>query len=143
MVAARANGVVISHDSGTSWWPMGLPTMITRIYRVLYDPAGTLWLAAREGVFFSQDDSKTWLWIGRLPFRDVNDVSYDAAQKRIIVSSRSSDQIFSIEPKGMTWKLWHSGYRTELIRVAGDRLIAASLDDGVLIGPEATVETKE
>jgi hypothetical protein len=31
----------------------------------------------------------------------------------------------------------------ELIRVAGDKLVAASLDDGVLIGPEATVETKE
>ena len=64
------------------------------------------------------------------------------AQHRVLVSSRGSDEVFSIEPKSMTWKLWHSGYRMELIRVAGDRLVAASLDDGVLIGPEATVEAK-
>ena len=143
MVAARGNGVLVSHDGGTSWWPLGLPTMITRIRRVLYDPSGTLWLGAREGVFFSHDDGKTWLWIGRLPFRDIDDVAYDAAQHRVLVSSRSGDQVFSIEPKSMTWKLWHSGYRMGLIRVAGDRLVAASLDDGVLIGPPATVEAKQ
>jgi photosystem II stability/assembly factor-like uncharacterized protein len=143
MAAARVNGVVVSRDGGSSWWPIGLPTMITRIRRILFDPTATLWLAAREGVFFSKDDGKTWLWIGRLPFRDVDDVSYDAAQHRVLVSSRSSEEVFSIEPKSMTWKLWHSGYRMELIRVAGDRLVAASLDDGVLIGPPATVDAKE
>jgi hypothetical protein len=143
MAAARADGVVVSRDGGSSWWPVGLPTMITRIHRILFDPTGTLWLAAREGVFFSKDDGKTWMWIGRLPFRDIDDVTYDAAQHRVLVSSRGSDQVFSIEPKSMTWKLWHSGYRMELIRVAGDRLIAASLDDGVLLGPSATIEAKE
>jgi hypothetical protein len=30
----------------------------------------------------------------------------------------------------MTWKWWHAGYRIALIRTAGDRLVAASLDDG-------------
>lgn len=143
MVAARGNGVLVSHDGGVSWWPMGLPTMITRVRRLLYDPSGTLWLAAREGVFFSHDDGKTWLWIGRLPFRDIDDVSYDVAQHRVLVTSRTGDQVFSIEPKSMTWQLWHSGYRMALIRVAGDKLVAASLDDGVLIGPEATVEAKK
>jgi photosystem II stability/assembly factor-like uncharacterized protein len=143
MAAARSNGVVVSHDGGISWWPMGLPTMITQIRRIFYDPTGTLWLAAREGVFFSKDDGKTWLWIGRLPFRDVDDVSYDTAQHRVLVSSRNSDEVFSIEPKSMTWKQWHSGFHMELIRVAGDRLVAASLDDGVLIGPTATIEAKE
>jgi len=143
MAAARRNGIVVSRDGGSSWWPIGLPTMITQIRRIFYDPTDTLWLAAREGVFFSKDDGKTWLWIGRLPFRDVDDVSYDTAQHRVLVSSRNSDEVFSIEPKSMTWKQWHSGFRMELIRVAGDRLVAASLDDGVLIGPAATIEAKE
>ena len=140
MAAARNSGVVVSHDGGATWWPMNMPTMITRINRVLFDTQGTLWMAAREGVFFSKDDGKTWLWIGRLPFRDVNDVSYDAARHRVLVSSRNNDQVYSIDPKSMTWKLWHAGYSVELIRVAGDRLIAASLDDGVLAGPSAKVE---
>jgi photosystem II stability/assembly factor-like uncharacterized protein len=140
MAAARNSGVVVSRDGGATWWPMNMPTMITRVNRILFDTQGTLWLAAREGVFFSKDDGKTWLWIGRLPFRDVNDVSYDAARHRVLVSSRNNDQVYSIDPKSMTWKLWHAGYSVELIRVAGDRLIAASLDDGVLAGPSAKID---
>ncbi len=66
---------------GKSWWPMGLPTMLTRIHRVVFSPDGTLWLGAREGVYFTRDLGKSWMWIHRLPFRDVDDLSYDAALK--------------------------------------------------------------
>ncbi|HEX4030990.1 MAG TPA: transcriptional regulator [Terracidiphilus sp.] len=137
IVAARADGVVISRDEGQTWWPMGQPQMLTRIHRVIFSPDGTLWLGAREGVYFTRDLGKTWLWFERLPFRDVDDLSYDAASKRILVSSRSSDQIFSIDPKTMTWLWWRAGYPVALIRVAGERLVAASLDDGILIGPQS------
>ncbi len=135
MAAARADGVVLSKDAGQSWWPMGVPTMLTRIHRVVFSPDGTLWLGAREGVYYTRDLGKTWMWVDRLPFRDVDDLSYDAALKRILVSSRSSDQIFAIDPKTMTWNWWQTGYDVVLIRAAGNRLIAASLDDGVLMGP--------
>lgn len=37
----------------------------------------------------------------------------------------------------MNWDWWQTGYQIALIRAAGDRLVAASLDDGVLIGPKA------
>jgi photosystem II stability/assembly factor-like uncharacterized protein len=136
MVAARADGVVISKDAGQSWWPMGLPTMLTRIHRVVFSPDGTLWLGAREGVYLSRDLGKTWLWIHRLPFRDVDDLSYDAESKRILVSSRTSDQVYAVDPKTMAWDWWQTGYDIVLIRAAGNRLVAASLDDGVLVGPK-------
>ena len=29
----------------------GVPTMLTRIHRVVFSPDGTLWLGAREGVY--------------------------------------------------------------------------------------------
>lgn len=138
MVAARADSVAISSDAGKSWWPMGLPTMLTRIHRVVFSPDGTLWLGAREGVYLSRDLGKSWMWVHRLPFRDVDDLSYDAASKRILVSSRSSDQVYAIDPKTMTWDWWQTGYDIVLIRAAGDRLVAASLDDGVIVGPELT-----
>jgi hypothetical protein len=37
----------------------------------------------------------------------------------------------------MTWKWWQTGYRIGLIRAAGNRMVAASLYDGVLVEPQA------
>jgi photosystem II stability/assembly factor-like uncharacterized protein len=136
MVAARDDSVVISNDAGQTWFPMGMPTMLTHIHRVVFSPDGTLWLGAREGVYFTRNLGKTWMYIIRLPLRDVDDLSYDPASKRVLVSSRTSDKIFAIDPKTMTWVWWPTGYQIALIRVAGDRLVAASLDDGVLLGPK-------
>lgn len=133
MAAARTDGAILSKDGGLTWWPIGLPKMLTRIHRIAFSPDGTLWLGAREGVYFSQDQGKTWLWIGRLPFRDVDDLEYDAVSHRVLVSSRSSDQVFAIDPKTMTWTLKHTGFRIALIRPAGEHLVAASVDDGVLV----------
>ena len=133
MVAVRSDAAVLSKDEGKSWWPIGLPKMLTRIHRAVFAPDGTIWLGAREGVYFSRDQGKTWMWIGRLPFRDIDDLEFDAGSQRVLVSSRSSDQVFGIDPKTMTWKLWRTGYRTALIRAAGDRLVAATMDDGVVV----------
>jgi photosystem II stability/assembly factor-like uncharacterized protein len=140
MAAARSEGVVISHDSGLTWTPMQIPTMLTRIHRVAFSGDGTLWLGAREGVYFTRDLGKTWLWIERLPFRDVDDLYYDSGQGKVLVSSRTSGQVFSIAPKTLDWKLWQTGYRINLIRAAGDRLLAASLYDGVLVEPQPKSE---
>jgi len=142
MAAARPDGVVLSNDAGLTWWPLGIPTMLTRIHRVAYSADGTLWLGAREGVYFTRDKGKTWLWIERMPFRDVDDVYYDASLGKVLVSSRASDQVFAIDPKTLGWKWWQTGYRIGLIRAAGDRLVAATVDDGVVVEPVAAkVET--
>jgi photosystem II stability/assembly factor-like uncharacterized protein len=138
MAAARPDGVVLSTDSGQTWMPMQIPTMLTRIHRIAFSADGTLWLGAREGVYFTRDQGKTWLWIERLPFRDVDDLTYDAGMGNVLVSSRSSDQVYAIDPKTLSWKWWQTGYRIALVRAAGERLLAASLDDGVLVQPQAS-----
>ena len=135
MAAARIDGVVYSTDTGRSWSPMQVPTMLTRIHKVLFTPDGTLWLGAREGVYFTSDLGKSWRWIQRLPFRDVDDMSYDASLNRVLVCSHTSDQIYGIDTKTMTWKWWQTGYKVESVIRAGDRLVAASLFDGVLVEP--------
>ena len=137
IVASRPDGVAESTDGGLTWMPLSTPRMLTRIHRVTFSPEGTLWLGAREGVYFTRDKGKTWMWIERLPFRDVDDLYYDAALGKVLVSSRTSDQVYAIDPKTLKWKWWQTGYRIALIRGAGDRLVAASLDDGVLQEPWA------
>jgi hypothetical protein len=144
MAAARPDGVVLSTDSGATWMPMAIPTMLTRIHRVAFSAEGTLWLGAREGVYFTRDKGKTWLWIERLPFRDVDDLYYDAATNKVLVSSRTSDQVYAIDPKTLSWKWSRTGYGVALIRASGGRLLAASLYDGVLLEPQAAeAETGE
>ena len=136
MAAARADGVVLSLDSGSTWMPMGIPTVLTRIHRIAFSADGTLWLGAREGVYFTRDKGKTWLWVDRFPFSDVDDIYYDAALDRVLASSRTSDQVYAIDPKTLRWKWSRTGYAIALIRAASGRLLAASLYDGVLVEPQ-------
>ena len=135
VAAARPNGVALSTDSGQSWWPMTVPTAITRILRVAFDGNGTLWLGSREGVYFTTDKGKTWMWVHRLPLFDVSDLYYDAQSDKVLVSSRDSDFIYAIDVKTLGWKWYRTGYRLFLVRTAGDRLMAASMYDGVLVEP--------
>jgi photosystem II stability/assembly factor-like uncharacterized protein len=136
LVAVRKNGVVLSTDAGRTWMPIGVPAMLTRIHSATFSADGTLWLGAREGVYFTHDLGKTWLWVHRLPLVDVDDLAYDAHLDRILVSSRSSDQVYVINPKSLSWKWAQTGYRINQVRAAGDRLLAASLYDGVLVEPK-------
>ena len=138
MAAARSEAVVLSLDAGKTWKLMSIPTMLTRIHCVLFTPDGTLWLGAREGVYFTHDLGKTWLWIERLPFREADDLAYDSATGHILASSRSSDQIYSIDAKNLSWKWFHTGYNVAHIRIADGRLIAASVFDGILVEPRTS-----
>ena len=136
MVAARDSNVVISHDAGRSWWPLGTPIALTHIHRATFSPDGTLWLGAHEGVYFTRNLGKNWFWIQRLPLGDVDDLSYDPVSGRVLASSRRVDQIYAIDPRTITWVSWQAGYQIDLIRAAGGRLVAASLNDGVILGPQ-------
>jgi|CZKF01.1.fsa_nt_gi photosystem II stability/assembly factor-like uncharacterized protein len=142
LTAARKEGVVLSTDGGESWQPVGIPAMLTRIHSIVFSSDGTLWLGAREGVYFTHNLGKTWMWVQRFPLTDVDALFYDAHLNRILVSSRASDQVYSIDPKTLEWKWAQTGYKIALVRAAGERLLAASLFDGVLLEPQtAAAET--
>ncbi len=133
LAAASLSRIVESTDGGQTWMPLNLPQMLTRIHGIAFAPEGSLWVGARDGVFFTPDMGSNWKWVERLPFRDVDDLSYDPAIHKMLVSSNLSDQIFAINPKTITWSWWQTGYNVSLIRAAGDRLVAASVDDGVVV----------
>jgi len=136
LVAAKSDEVALSTDGGQSWMPIGIPAMLTRIHCVAFSADGTLWLGAQEGVYFSRDTGKTWMWVNRFPLSNVDDLSYDAHLDKILVSSQASDQIYAIDPKTLAWKWAQTGYRINRVRAAGERLMAASLFDGVLVETE-------
>ncbi len=135
LAAARGDGVVYSRDGGKSWWPMAVPKMLTRIHRVVFDKNGVLWLGAREGVYYTPDLGKSWLWLDRLPLKGIDDLVLDERQGRIVVSSRQFAGIYAMDPKTMAWKAWATGFTMGAVRVAGDRLVGASTDDGVVVEP--------
>jgi photosystem II stability/assembly factor-like uncharacterized protein len=143
LAAASQGRVVLSQDAGRNWEPIGIPTMLTRIHSVVFSADGTLWLGAREGVYFTRDKGKSWMWVARLPLSDIDDLFYDEALNRVLVSSRAADQVFMVNPKTLDWSWRQTGYKVSAVRMAGDRLVAASLFDGVVVQPEATgnVET--
>jgi len=132
LTAARKDGVVLSTDGGESWRPMGIPAMLTRIHAIVFSADGTLWLGAREGVYFTHDLGKTWMWVHRFPLTDVDALFYDAHLNRILGSSRTSDQVYAIDVKSLKWKWAETGYKIALVRAVGERLLAASLYDGVV-----------
>jgi photosystem II stability/assembly factor-like uncharacterized protein len=135
LVAANASTVVLSKDGGQNWWPMPIPQMLTGIHGLVFSPDGTLWLGAREGVYYSPDLGKTWMWVQRLPLADVDSLSFDPASGRVLASSSSSNSVYGIAPKTITWKWWSTGDPVTIVRAAGDRLVAASLSHGVLLSP--------
>ena len=135
IAAVRSDRAALSHDAGQSWWPMSMPIQLKHLHQAIFLPDGSLWLAGREGVYFTRDLGQSWFWVDRLPLGDIGDLSYDTAARRILVSSRASGQIYAIDPKTMTWAFWQSDYRIALIRAAGGHLVAASLSNGVLTGP--------
>jgi photosystem II stability/assembly factor-like uncharacterized protein len=137
MAAARPTGVILSNDAGQTWWPMGVPVALTRIRRVAFSRDGTLWVGAREGVYFTHDKGRTWMWVHRLPLSGVDDLYYDARLDKILVCSRGSDVVYSIDARTLDWKWQKTGFPLVLVRPAGNHLMAATLDDGVLSDPQS------
>jgi hypothetical protein len=69
--------------------------------------------------------------------RGIDDLVIDEAHGRVVVSSRQFAGIYAIDPKTMAWKAWSTGYTVGQVRRMGDRLVAASTDDGIILPPAA------
>jgi photosystem II stability/assembly factor-like uncharacterized protein len=140
ILVARRTGAAFSRDGGVSWNPVGLPSKVKDIRTVAFSKEGELWVGAGDGVYFSRDFSqnggKTWFWLEKVPVRDVGDLAFDSATGRMLVTSRSSPILFSIDPQTLAYTGMQTGFRLFLARTAGNARFAASLQDGVLTDPQ-------
>ena len=136
-VAARPDGVIYSLDSGQSWWPLTIPSMLTRLETVAFSDDGTLWIGAREGVYLTRNfpnaEPRSWMWIERMPFRDADVITWDAELNRLLVATHSTGLIYLVDPKSFQWTLSQTGFPIKMVRRSGDHFVAASLEDGVLV----------
>jgi photosystem II stability/assembly factor-like uncharacterized protein len=136
ILAARREGAVYSKDGGATWDAVRLPSKVKDIRKIAFSKEGELWVGAGDGVYFSRDFSKnggnTWFWLEKVPVRDIGDLAFDQKTGRMLVSSRSSQVLYSVDPASLTFTGTSTGFRIFLAREAGGVRFAASLQDGVL-----------
>ncbi len=137
VVAASRNAIVVSANGGESWLtPKPLEADFI-INSVSVDSTGTIWLAAREGVFRSSDVGDTWKRVTSLRLSNVVSVQFDEENQRILATGANSSNVFSSSDNGRTWEPINSGWLVRTVRAAGGRLLGTTPFDGVIIQPEA------
>ncbi len=135
VIAGGRTSLMVSSDSGRNWTPVALPPTLSGVGALAVSADGALWAGGREGVFFSKDAGASWEPIKNLPLGEIGGLNYDPALKRVLVSSRTSTTIFGVDAAGSPWKFWQAGWRVHQVLQQGNRLVAASLFDGVVLEP--------
>ena len=134
--AARRDDLRLSEDSGMTWTSIALPDKLTSVRALTTSPDGTLWVGGREGAFYSQDHGHTWNAMNQLPVSDISNIDYDAALKRVIITSGNSTLVFAVDPEQKNWKWWDAGWNVRMVHSMQGRLVGASLYDGVVVEPK-------
>jgi len=133
--AARREDLRLSEDSGMTWSTLALPEKLTSVRALTTSPNGTLWVGGREGAFTSDDRGHTWRLIP-LPVGDINNIDYDAALKRVVITSGNSTLVFAVDPADKNWKWWDAGWNVRMVHSMAGRLVGASFYDGVVVEPK-------
>lgn len=137
VLAANRKQLMISTDGGTTWQEITLPAKLSSIHAVTTAPKGSLWVGGREGLFYSEDQGQNWQQLSTLPMADINGLSYNRELGRVVVTSAQSTMIFAIDESSKTWKWWDAGWTLHSVRSLGNRLVAASIYDGVVVQPKS------
>lgn len=133
IAAAGRNFLLISSDNGERWQEAKLPKIISSINDLTFGPDDSLWIACREGLYRSKDGGENWERSLKLPVVNLSSVFNDAENNRILVTSYDSTEVFSTTDGGNTWRHQDSGWLVRTITEDGERLLASTAFDGVII----------
>lgn len=136
LAAANDNALAISKNSGSTWEAVTLPSTLSNLRSMVFASNGVLWVGSRDGIYFYNPSDGTWSDFSRFPLRGIDDIYYDSVHNRMLVSSRTSEHVYVIDPEAKTWTHYKTGYHIKMVGTTSDRMIAASRFDGVIKGPE-------
>jgi len=136
VVSAGLHTLELSPDAGRSWRSVALPTKTMQLSAIAVDGGGSLWVADRDGVYYSTDKGASWHMLKDLFVRNVNSLFYDEAANRMLVTSTGPDtEAFAVALPSMHLSWWDTGWNLRFIRPMGDHMVAATLFDGIVVQP--------
>jgi photosystem II stability/assembly factor-like uncharacterized protein len=143
IMAAGRNTIVASVDGGNSWYISKLPQIITSVVGLCSAPDNSIWFASREGAYRSADGGETWERITNLPVVDLASCNYDEENKRMLVTSMHSTEIFESQDNGRTWRHSDTGWLLRSLLDQPGRLIATTAFDGVVLQQSSVATNAE
>jgi hypothetical protein len=136
MVAASLGAVELSNDGGDHWQGVALPPGLTQVSAAAVDGQGGVWIAGRDGVFYSTDKGAGWQTLPGLYVRNASCLYFDEDKDRLLVTSGGSGtQAFAVQLPGMQVTTWDTGWNLRFVRPVGSYLVAGTLFDGIVVQP--------
>jgi photosystem II stability/assembly factor-like uncharacterized protein len=143
LLLASLKSLTLSIDGGRRWRMIPAPPALTQIGAVAVDGTGGLWVGGREGIYHSVDNGATWATSKSLYVNGVNNIFYDAAGSRLLITaSGSSTFAFSLHLPDQTMKYWDTGWNLRFMRPVGDYLLGITRYDGVVVQPRMVQSTE-
>lgn len=136
VLAGSLQRLALSPDGGSTWDTVALPAELTQIGAVCIDGDKNLWVGGREGVWLSTDYGATWKTLRNLFLTEVDNIYFDQAGKRLLVTASNSPVAFSVTLPDHKVTYWDTGWKLRFVRPVGDHLIGATLFDGVVVQPK-------
>jgi photosystem II stability/assembly factor-like uncharacterized protein len=141
-VVASRDAIAVSASGGETWLPAKPFLAGFTINSVAVEPAGDIWVAAKEGVFRSSDMGDTWKRLTFLRLANVASVQFDSANQRILAMSAGSASIFESHDDGHTWSPINSGWTLRSFIPVQGRLLGTTAFDGIVIQPDSSVSMR-
>lgn len=135
-VAASRNAIAVSVNGGDTWLsPKPMPPE-TSINSVAVDSTGTIWLAARDGMFRSSDLGDTWKRVMSLRLSNIAAIQIDSDNQKILATGAASMNVYESIDNGRSWTPINTGWLLRNVSSSHGRLLATTPFDGIVVQPE-------
>jgi photosystem II stability/assembly factor-like uncharacterized protein len=143
VVAATPRNLFLSSDSGATWQQTKAPYFLTRIYGAAISSDSKIWIATREGAYYSTDQGATWTHaMEGLPSKNV--LRIDADGDRLLATAYGARSIFESRDNGHSWRMTpDTGLSIRTAALLHGKVIAASSYNGVLVQRDGNQRASE